>query len=121
LISLDADIECFNNAVETPILCGARKKHTKCVKMLLDRGANINALDKKGNNLMHIVVAHGYQGMYQVLQNRPEHLKLLRKPNIDGATPLDLYAKNKDSLLALSGFEPKTHSFGQALRMRIFK
>ena len=75
----------------TPLHCACIKGSKNAVDLLLDLGANINALDNEGNNCLH----------YAVNSNNPNLLKKLLIRGADktiknqkGETPLDLAVKN---------------------------
>ena len=75
----------------TPLHCACIKGSKNAVDLLLDLGANINALDNEGNNCLH----------YAVNSNNPNLVKKLLIRGADktiknqkGETPYDLAVKN---------------------------
>ena len=75
----------------TPLHCAFIKGSKKAVDLLIDLGANINTLDKEGNNCLH----------YTVNSNNPNLLIKLKIRGADksvrnqkGETPLDLAMQN---------------------------
>lgn len=75
----------------TPLHCACIKGSKNAVDLLLDLGANINAVDKEGNNCLH----------YAVISNNPSLLKKLLVRGADktlknhkGELPLDIAKQN---------------------------
>ena len=63
------------------------------------------AVDKKGDNILHIVVRNRFAGMCELLLADPQHATLLRQPNKCGVTPLMIDGKNKHKMLVQSSVE----------------
>lgn len=46
LLIAEANTEVVNKDGETPLLRGTKRKHTQCVKLLVEKGANVASTDK---------------------------------------------------------------------------
>jgi ankyrin repeat protein len=101
LLELGADpaIPNFNNT--TPLMAAAGVGTTspdeeagdepealEAVKMLLDLGADINAVDKNGDTAMHGAAYNAYPQVVKLLAERGADPQVWNKPNKAGATPL---------------------------------
>lgn len=58
LIAQGAELEAQDATYKTPLLLAASKRSFKCVRLLINRGANFNAVDKDGRNIVHLVVIY---------------------------------------------------------------
>jgi ankyrin repeat protein len=102
LLELGADAELPNAVNCTPLLAaagvgalgdgdeaaGTETEAVEAVKFLLDRGADINAVDKNGETAMH---GAAYQSRYQLVElfaERGADIKLWNNKNKAGWTPL---------------------------------
>ena len=101
LLELGADpkLPNFNNT--TPLLAaagvgtaepleeaGEENEALEAVKMLLDLGADINAVDDNGDTAMHGAAYNGYPQVVKLLADRGADPKVWKQPNKFGRTPL---------------------------------
>ncbi len=101
LVELGADplIPNFNNT--TPLLAaagvgtaepqeeaGEESEAVEAVNMLLDLGADINAVDNNGDTAMHGAAYNIYPRVVELLAKRGADPKVWNKPNKGGGTPL---------------------------------
>jgi ankyrin repeat protein len=101
LLELGADplIPNFNNT--TPLMAaagvgtkealeeaGEESEAVEAVKMLLDRGADINGADNNGDTAMHGAAYNHYPRVVKLLAERGANPEIWNKPNKGGRTPL---------------------------------
>lgn len=70
------------NYGEWPLSFAACTNQTTMVRALLDAGADIEAADSAGNNLLHLLVVHNLPAMYTFVKN--EYRKRVLGESIDG-------------------------------------
>lgn len=101
LLELGADPQRPNSNNTTPLLAaagvgtgepleeaGEESEALEVVKMLLDRGSDINAVDNNGDSAMHGAAYNTYPLVVKLLAERGADPKVWNKPNKLGATPL---------------------------------
>src|SRR5262245_27385944 len=101
LVELGADplVPNFNNT--TPLMVAAGLETTEpleeageepeaveAVKMLLDLGADLNAVDNNGDTAMHGAAYNNYPLVVKLLANRGADPQIWSRPNKQGITPL---------------------------------
>jgi len=101
LVELGADplLPNFNNT--TPLMMAAGLETTEpleeageepeaieAVKMLLDLGADINAVDNNGDTAMHGAAYNNYPLVVKLLADRGANPQIWKQPNKQGVTPL---------------------------------
>ena len=72
---------------ESGLMKAVRKGHTKAVQILLDKGADINAIDDSGHTALMFSVAEGHNDIVKVLLDRGAHINAKNNYN---QTPLHL-------------------------------
>ncbi|CAI6101215.1 unnamed protein product [Clonostachys chloroleuca] len=91
----------------TPLLWAADRGHEETLGMLLDKGANINAVDNRKMTALHLAIKGGHRGVISVLIQKGARVDL---KDDSGSTPLVMAIKSgsKDvtKLLLGSGVEP---------------
>lgn len=101
LLELGADPQLPNSKGTTPLLAAAgvgttspdeeagdESEALEAVNMLLDLGANINAVDTNGDTAMHGAAYNAYPLVAKLLAKRGADPQVWKNPNIVGATPL---------------------------------
>ena len=91
------ELEIPDKSGQTPLLRAADAGHTKCIRMLMDKGANVKHADNEGRTALSLAAIKGHKVV----------AKLLLKKNADinaqdrkGNTPLALAAeKNHDAVV----------------------
>ncbi|KAH0786072.1 AChain A [Histomonas meleagridis] len=84
----DTDPNPTNNpSVTIPLLIAAKNGHTKCVKVLLDAGVNVNQQDGTGRSALHLACWFGHIQLIPILL---EHKATVALPDNEGHTPLHL-------------------------------
>lgn len=96
------DVATRLGGTATSVHYAAQYNELETVQMLLDRGADLNAVNEKGRTALHIACTRGYLRMVIALLAAPswiEHLKIKRSPlnldlrDVNGHTALHLAAK----------------------------
>jgi len=67
---------------------GTEDEALDAVKMLLDLGADINAVDNKGDTVMHGAAYGNFPTIVQLLADRGADINVWKKPDTEGRTPL---------------------------------
>jgi len=113
----DIDIEVRDVAGNTPLLLAARRGATKSARILLDHGADVNALNRRNSSALHMACNQGQTALAKLLIERGANPEVA---NIDGTTPLLLatqgaHSKIIDALLQphRPSQRPFTHSYQQ--------
>lgn len=97
MLSLGADIEKSTQANGTPLMAAAGGADVRMIKLLLEKGANVNAADSEGYTALACAVSR---------RASPEAVQLLLSSGADinarnkrGETPLVLAERNGDYAL----------------------
>ena len=100
-----ADLNIFNNRMLLPIVAAADKRSEVSFQYLLESGANLSFVTRKGNNVLHVMLHRKCEEKFyyeKILEKNPElpHLK-----NKENKTPIDILEKmefdGKDYILSL--------------------
>jgi ankyrin repeat protein len=67
---------------------GTEDEALEAVKVLLDLGADINAVDDKGDTAMHGAAYGNFPTIVQLLADRGADVEIWKKPDTEGRTPL---------------------------------
>jgi ankyrin repeat protein len=67
---------------------GTEDEALDAVKMLLDLGADINAVDSKGDTVMHGAAYGNFPAIVKLLANRGADVNIWKQPDTEGRTPL---------------------------------
>jgi ankyrin repeat protein len=67
---------------------GTEDEALDAVKMLLDLGADINAVDNKGDTAMHGAAYGNFPTIVQLLADRGADVNIWKRPDTEGRTPL---------------------------------
>lgn len=92
---------------QTPLLRAADAGHTKCIRMLLDKGANVKHADNEGRTALSLAAIKGHKVVAKLLLKNDAEINAQDKK---GNTPLALAAeKNHDAVVRFlldSGADP---------------
>lgn len=80
--------------METPLHWCAKMNSTSCAKVLLDAGAELNAVDQSGSTPLHYAASAGNIEMVMILLDRGADVAVLDK---DGSTAIELAADGKST------------------------
>ncbi|KAL7621867.1 hypothetical protein AAE478_007367 [Parahypoxylon ruwenzoriense] len=80
-----------NRDGSTPLSLAVRRDHEDIIRLLLNRGANIESLDQFGQTPMHTAAERGHAAIVQLLLDRGANIETKNK---NGETPLSLAAKS---------------------------
>ncbi len=91
------DLEIPDKFGQTPLLRAADAGHTKCVRMLIDKGANVKHADNEGRTALSLAAIKGHKVVAKLLlKNHAE----INAQDEKGNTPLALAAeKNHDAVV----------------------
>jgi ankyrin repeat protein len=67
---------------------GTEDEALEATKMLLDLGADINAVDNKGDTVMHAAAYGNFPTIVQLLADRGADINIWKRPDTEGRTPL---------------------------------
>ena len=67
---------------------GDESEALEAVRILLDRGADINAVDNNGDTAMHGAAYGNFPKIVQLLADRGARAEIWKRPNAQGSTPL---------------------------------
>ena len=82
---------------KTPLLRAADAGHTKCIRMLLDKGANVKCADEQGRTALSLAAVKGHKVVAKILLKNNAEINVQDK---QGNTPLALAAeKNHDAVV----------------------
>lgn len=101
LLKLGADPFLTNADNSTPLMAaagfgtanpleeaGTESEALEAVKVLLDLGADINAVDNKGDTAMHGAAYGNFPTIVQLLAERGADVNIWKRPDTEGRTPL---------------------------------
>ncbi|MGH9253463.1 MAG: ankyrin repeat domain-containing protein, partial [Vicinamibacterales bacterium] len=101
LLKLGADPLLPNSDNSTPLMAaagfgtanpleeaGTEAEALESVKLLLDLGADINAVDNKGDTAMHGAAYGNFPAIVQLLADRGADVNIWKRPDTEGRTPL---------------------------------
>jgi uncharacterized protein len=101
LLKLGADPSLPNADKSTPLMAaagfgtanpleeaGTEPEALEAVKLLLDLGADINAVDDKGDTAMHGAAYGNFPTIVQLLADRGADVNIWKRPDKEGRTPL---------------------------------
>ena len=86
---VDPDLQCFNNL--NALFFAVYKDNCAAAKVLLDNGADINAVDKHLNTPLHFACLNGNENMVRLLTSYPN---LIQKKNEKSLLPWDVALKS---------------------------
>ena len=93
--SIELDIP--DKSGQTPLLRAADAGHTKCIRMLLDKGASVKHADNEGRTALSLAAIKGYKVVAKLLLKNKAEINAQDKK---GNTPLALAAeKNHDAVV----------------------
>nr|MBI3612801.1 ankyrin repeat domain-containing protein [Nitrospirota bacterium] len=81
----------------TPLMIAAWNDHLPIVRLLLDRGADINAVDPEGWTALHFAALYGRTSIVQLLLERKAHCCIV---TAGGNTPLTIARNGKEAAVA---------------------
>jgi len=102
LLKIKYDKEKKNSEGMTPLLVAAQKGFTEIAKFLMDNGADCTAVNKKGQNILHLILMHEelnpelFLLLRKLIVRKP---KLLLARDQDKTTPLHILALNNHSIV----------------------
>ncbi len=97
LIEQNADINRKNKMGETPLLCASRRGYATTVSLLLKRNAQLDAVNNKKQNALHIATIDNRETVVNLLSI---HEELINIPDNNGNTPLIYAVQNDNCVIA---------------------
>ncbi len=95
LLIKGANPNAQNRHLETPLHWCCKTNAVKCATLLLNNGANINAIDNSGSSLLHLVAAYGASiELATMLLDRGLDASLL---DLDGKKAIDIAYENRNN------------------------
>ena len=85
------ELDIPNQSGQTPLLRAADAGHTKCIRMLLDKGANVKHVDNEGRTALSLAAIKGHKVVAKILLKHDAEINAQDKK---GNTPLALAAEN---------------------------
>ena len=86
LIQMKARVNTTYKTYRTPLHYCARLGHDKCMRLLLDNGADYTAETEMGNRVIHVAAAFGHLSCVKMLVEHGENVNINYTTN--GTTPL---------------------------------
>lgn len=107
LFFLQCDLEKRDVLGSTALIRATSHSRESTVKLLLSKGAKVDAVNNVGNTALHVAA---YQGFFElakiIIEHKPELTgRLLQKPNFANMTPID-YARKKNMIELLKNRRP---------------
>ena len=91
------ELDTPDQSGQTPLLRAADAGHTKCIRMLLDKGANVKHVDNEGRTALSLAAIKGHKVVAKLLLKNDAEINAQDKK---GNTPLALAAeKNHDAVV----------------------
>uniref|UniRef100_A0A8P4GN31 Kinase D-interacting substrate 220a n=1 Tax=Dicentrarchus labrax TaxID=13489 RepID=A0A8P4GN31_DICLA len=84
---------------KTPLIKATKMRNIEIVELLLDKGAKVSALDKKGDTPLHIAIRGRSRKLAELLLRNPKDGRLLYRPNKAGETPYNIDCTHQKSIL----------------------
>uniref|UniRef100_A0A7N6BIY0 KAP NTPase domain-containing protein n=1 Tax=Anabas testudineus TaxID=64144 RepID=A0A7N6BIY0_ANATE len=84
---------------ETPLIKATKMRNIEIVELLLDKGAKVSAVDKKGDTALHIAIRGRSRRLAELLLRNPKDGRLLYRPNKAGETPYNIDCSHQKSIL----------------------
>ena len=96
-IEYEVDINAHHGDTSmTPLLLAAALGHNHICHILIDAGADINAIDYQGNTPLHLAIQNHHEENVEVVQTLIEHGANIGAINEEGLTPTMLAAHIKN-------------------------
>ncbi|CAF1132327.1 unnamed protein product [Didymodactylos carnosus] len=100
LLQFNPDVEiCAGEEEDTPLLLATKRKRVAMVYELIKYGAKLSAVDRHGDNCLHIALRNRTREIADILLSNPRHSKYLYRPNKKGVTPYKIDATLQKSIL----------------------
>ena len=100
-------LEIADKLGQTPLSRASSNRHTKCVRALLAKGANVEATDKEGQTALSLAAMNGHRVVAKLLLKNKAHINVQDQK---GNTPLALaFENNHDAVVRFlleSGADP---------------
>ena len=94
-LSQERNIELRDEAGATLLHCSATGGHVDVAELLLNAGADVNAVKRNGATALHLAAAHGHKDMVRLLLSRGADIA---SRNAAGRTPIQVARRVKKSL-----------------------
>uniref|UniRef100_A0A7N6BQW2 KAP NTPase domain-containing protein n=1 Tax=Anabas testudineus TaxID=64144 RepID=A0A7N6BQW2_ANATE len=81
------------------LMQSTKMRNIEIVELLLDKGAKVSAIDKKGDTPLHIAIRGRSRKLAELLLRNPKDGRLLYRPNKAGETPYNIDCTHQKSIL----------------------
>uniref|UniRef100_A0A452I9I8 Uncharacterized protein n=1 Tax=Gopherus agassizii TaxID=38772 RepID=A0A452I9I8_9SAUR len=99
ILQCNPDTEMCTKDGETPLIKATKMRNIDIVELLLDKGAKVSAIDKKGDTPLHIAIRGRSRKLAELLLRNPKDGRLLYRPNKAGETPYNIDCNHQKSIL----------------------
>ncbi|XP_043999072.1 kinase D-interacting substrate of 220 kDa B isoform X3 [Gambusia affinis] len=99
ILQCNPDTESCTKDGETALIKATKMRSIDVVELLLDKGAKVSAVDRKGDTALHIAIRGRSRKLAELLLRNPKDGRLLYRPNKAGETPYNIDCTHQKSIL----------------------